>query len=309
MIVILNEHSNDGNGLRKWEKFRKELERKYFMDKYTLVSNFKSFSERLDSELKKGERLFVAAGGDGTVNFLINQIMRLNENERKDLILGAIGLGSSNDFHKPFSETSSLNGKVPVKLDSEHSVQYNVGQVDFEDENGRLQRKYFIVNCSIGIIAQANYLFNKEDKVIRWLKSKWVMGTIYYAALKTILTAPNVPASIIVGKAGFKTDVTSLSIFISPHVSGNLSYDFNVSPQSDFFGIALCEKMGTLSRIKTFLSLAQGKFQRLAKTRSWLDDLIEICPDSLTPLELDGEVFLARSMKIKLLKGILKVSQ
>jgi len=251
----------------------------------------------------------VAAGGDGTINFLINHIMRLNENERKDLILGAIDLGSSDDFHKPFSRIDSVNSKIPVRVDSEDSVEHNLGQVDFEDENGKSQRKYFIVNCSIGIIAQANYLFNKEDKIIKWLKSKWTMGTIYYAALKTILTAPNVPGWIIVGKTALKTDVTSLSVFINPHVSGNLSYDFNVSPQSDFFGIALCEKMGALARVKTLLSLAKGKLQGLAKTRSWLEDSIEIYPDYPTPLELDGEVYLARSIRIKLLKEILKVSR
>jgi len=309
MIVLLNRFSNDGKGFKKWEQFRPELERKHFSEDYTLISNFDDFRERLHLEIDRGERVLVAAGGDGTINFLVNQIMQMKEKERNQLIMGAIGLGSSNDFHKPFSQESFVSEKVPLKLDYENAVDHNVGQVDFEDENGKRQRKYFIINCSIGVIAQANYLFNSKEKVIRWLKSKWVMGTIWYAALKTLFAAKNVPAEIKIGDESYSTEVTSLSVVINPHVSGNFSYDFKVSSQSDFLGAALCERMGFISRIRTILSLTQGKFTGFPKTRSWMAKRVEIHPVSPTPLELDGEVYLARKIKIKLLRGILKVSQ
>lgn len=309
MIILLNKYSNNGRGLRRWEKFRPELEAKFFSDDYTLISDFEEFSKRLRWEFNRGERLLVSAGGDGTINFLLNQVMQMKRWERKKVVMGAIGLGSSNDFHKPLSENKYKNGKVPLKLDYENAVQHNVGQVDFEDENGKWQRRYFIINCSIGIIAQANYLFNSKEKVIKWLKSKWVPGTIWYSALKTLFTAKNVLAKIKVGNKSFSSEVTSLSVVINPHISGNLCYDFNISSQSDFLGVALCERMRILTRLKTILSLARSKFLGLPNTRSWKASRIEICPVSPTPLELDGEVFLARKIKIKLLQGILKVSQ
>jgi diacylglycerol kinase family enzyme len=223
--------------------------------------------------------------------------------------MGAIGLGSSNDFHKPFSENSFENDKVPLKLNHKKATEHNVGQVDFENENGEWQRKYFIINCGLGIVAQANYLFNSKDKVIRWLKSKWVIGTIWYAALKTLFTAQNIPAKITIGNEDYKTEVTNLSVIINPHVSGNLRYDFEISSGGDYMGVALCERMGILSRLRTILALTRGKFLGLPKTRTWMTDRIEIYPDSPTPLELDGEVFLARSIKIILLPRVLKVSQ
>lgn len=309
MLILLNKHSNAGKGLQKWEKYRPELERKYIRDSYTLVYDFEKFNKRLRWEFDRGERLLVSAGGDGTINFLLNQIMKMKKRERKKVILGAIGLGSSNDFHKSISENNNKNGTVPLKLDYENAVPHNVGQVDFEDENGKWQRKYFMINCSIGIIAQANFLFNSKEKVIQWLKSKWVLGTIWYSALKTLFTARNVPAKIRVGKNSYSTEVTSLSVVINPHISGNLCYDFNVSPQSEFLGVALCEKMGIPARLRTIFSLARSKFLGLPKTKDWKTNRIGIYPVSPTPLELDGEVCLARNIKIKLLQGILKVSQ
>lgn len=309
MIVLLNKYSNDGKGLQKWEKFRPEIEGKYIRDNYTLVSDFKNFKKRLSWEFSRGERLVVAAGGDGTINFLLNEVMKMRREVRNQVVMGAIGLGSSNDFHKPFSDARFLDGKIPFRLDHKKAVDHNVGQVDYEDENGRWQRKYFVINCSVGIIAQANYLFNSKERVVKWLKSKWVAGTIWYAALKTLFAARNVPAEITVGDESYSTEVTSLSVVINPHVSGNFSYDFRISPQSDFLGVALCERMGIVCRMKTIMSLTRGKFIGLPKTRAWTASRVEVHPHSLTPLELDGEVRLARKIRIKLLRRVLKVSR
>jgi len=309
MLILLNKYANNGKGLQKWEKFKPEIEEKYIGRHYNLVSDFAGLNEGLRGEFKRGERTFVAAGGDGTINFLLNHIMQMKEGDRQQLVMGAIGLGSSNDFHKPFSEDNFENDKVPLKLNHKKAAEHNVGQVEFKDENGEWQRKYFIINCGLGIVAQANYLFNSKDKVVKRLKSKWVMGTIWYAALKTLFSAQNIPAKIMIGNKIYKTDVTNLSVIINPHVSGNFCYDFKISSSSNYLGVALCERMGILSRLRTILSLTRGKFVGLPKTRTWRTSRIEIYPDYSTPLELDGEVYLARSIRIKLLRGVLKVSQ
>lgn len=309
MLILLNRYSNNGKGLQKWEKFKSEIEEKYIGRHYSLVSDFAGLNDSLCGEFMRGERTFIAAGGDGTINFLLNQIMQMKKGDREQLVMGAIGLGSSNDFHKPFSEYNFENDKVPLKLNHKKAVEHNVGQVDFEDKNGEWQRKYFIINCGLGVVAQANYLFNSKDKVVKRLKSKWVMGTIWYAALKTLLAAQNIPANIKIGNEIYKTEVTNLSVIINPHVSGNFCYDLKISSSSNYLGVALCERMGILSRLRTILSLTRGKFLGLPKTRTWRTSRIEIYPDSSTPLELDGEVYLARSIRIKLLRGVLKVSQ
>jgi len=263
MIVLLNKYSNGGKSVKKWEESKPELEGKYFRGNYTLISDFEDFSKRLPSEFDRGERVVIGAGGDGTINFLLNQIMQMKKQKRSQLTMGAIGLGSSNDFHKPLSEDKYLNSN----------------------------------------------LFNSRDKVIKWLKSKWVMGTIWYAALRTLFTAKNVPAKIKVENKKISTEVTSLSVVINPHVSGNFCYDFNINSQSDYLGVGLCERMGILARLKTIISLTRGKFTGLPKTRSWMAREVEVKTDSPSPLELDGEVYLARRIKIRLLQGVLKISQ
>lgn len=315
MIILLNKYCNGTGGLEKWKKLKADLEENYLGKDYTIISGFKKFQATCVQEFDRGERLFVAAGGDGTVNFILNQLMALENGLRKELILGAIGLGSSNDFHKPFARNGngqsngSGNGKVPVKLDYKGAKPHNVGLVEYEDLDHKQQRKYFIVNCSVGLVAQANYFFNSENRIVNWLKPKWVEGTIWYAALETLFSAKNVPTEIRVEDERIETELTTFSTFINPNVSGNFRYDFEISPQSDYLGVALCEKMGIPARVRTMFSMTQGKFVGLPKTRVWRAKEIEISPSKPIALEMDGEVSLARHIRIKLLRNALRVCQ
>jgi diacylglycerol kinase family enzyme len=309
MIVLLNRQANNSRGLRKWEEIRGELEDRFLGRDYRVIFDARDLEENLRQETAAVGHTVIAAGGDGTVNFLVNQLMKLEERDRRQIVFGAIGLGSSNDFHKPFSDDRRLNGRVHVKLDKRRARAHNVGQVDFIDTEGKRRSKFFIINASVGIIAKANLLFNSGGRLINWLKPRCVLGAIYYAAIKTILTAQNIPAVVAVDGERCRTEITTLSILISPHFSGNLSYDLDVSPQSDYLGIALAERMGIGERLRALASLARSKFAGLPKTRIWRGRSVEIQTGSPVALETDGEVCLASDIRVRLLQGYMRVCQ
>jgi diacylglycerol kinase (ATP) len=309
MFIILNGLSNNGRGRRRWEESKSELEARFIGRDYRLAEDSGDLGFRLREEYSRGERVFVAAGGDGSVNFLLNTIMTAEGLNPREIILGAVGLGSSNDFHKPYSATKRTRAGVYCRLDAAAAVPHNVGRVDYEDDTGERRRKYFIINSSLGIIARGNFLFNSDERVVRWLKPRWVLGTIWYLTFKTLFSTKNIPVRISVGGNILETEATTLSVIINPHFTGNLSYDCGDFSCRDDFGIALCERMGAAERFRTLSALTKGRFKGLPKTRFWESPALDLDPAFPTPLEMDGEVVLARRIQIRLLKGAVKACQ
>lgn len=306
-IVLLNARANNGGGLRRWESVRAALESSRLGVGSRIVLDPGDLARALRNGSAGGDALVVAAGGDGTVNLVMNEIMSLDAERRRRVILGAVGLGSSNDFHKPHDRARVFDGSVPIRLDAARSFLHNVGEVEFEDGKGGTERRYFVLNCSLGIIAQANAFFNRGDRLLDGLKRRFVPGAIYYAALKTILAAPDVPAEIAVAGETLAAAITNLSVVINPHFSGNLRYDLAVDGRSGTFGVALCEGMGIPRRLRTLASLANGRFRGLPGTKTWLAADVRVSTALPTAFEMDGEVFPARSLRIRLLRETVRV--
>jgi diacylglycerol kinase (ATP) len=309
MFILLNRNSNNGRAANRWDQIKECLESKYALHASTIVTDPTELNQQLKDGYLSGERLFVAAGGDGTVNLLINALMDLEENQRRQIVFGAIGIGSSNDFHKPHKNENLFKNGIYYRLDSQNATGHNVAEVTFEDQDGNSVTRYFIINSSIGIVACANQLFNSCDKIINWLKKRWVNAAIWYAALRTLFIEPNIPAKFKVNSGEYLTSITNLGILINTHFSGNLKYDLPLSVQAEYLGVALCENMRLRERLAAIISLAKGHFKGRPKTKYWQAENIDIYPDKLTALELDGETCLARNIKIKLIHNALRVCQ
>ncbi len=301
MLVFLNPTAGGGAAWQRWQAVRPELEAGVLRPEYDLVTDRAELERRLAAAPAAGGVL-VAAGGDGTVNVAASSLMQLPDTERCRWRLGAVGLGSSNDFHKP--RPPSRRGRPPVRLDVAGARARPVGQVDFVDEHGTARRCHFLINASVGIVALGNHLFNVEDGVLRLLKPRWTAAAIWYAAIRAVFGGRDVPARLTVDDTAWWARVTNAHVLLSSHVSGGLHYDFCV-PSERAFALALCEGLGPLARARTLLSLARGRFGGVPGTRVLTARRLEIDTAEPTPLETDGEVRLAAAIRIRHLPGAL----
>ncbi len=255
--------------------------------------------------LEHGETKIVAAGGDGTVNAVLTMLMDEQVRDAVDRVtFGAIGLGSSNDFHKPATATLE---DCPCKLDFTHARLRDVG-VLATNLRGAEVHYYFMSNASIGATADANREFNEPDRLLQDLKRYSTPAAILYAAVKTIARHRNVTAIIASSETGaIQVRLSNLGVVKNNHFSGNLRYDLPGRMDNGLLGVHLCHEMSGLELIHVLLALSTGRFRGLRKTRSWSSSSLSVWTARPMNVEFDGEIICTRSVRFTVLHNALKV--
>jgi diacylglycerol kinase family enzyme len=182
-----------------------------------------------------------------------------------------------------------------------------VGELSFQHNGERITR-YFIINASIGITAEGNFLFNNPDRILKYLKRFNTNSAILYSALKTIFGYKDFEADIRMdeGKSA-KVNITNLNIIKNPHVSGDLCYGYPAVYNDGKMNIHLAHDMNKFEVIQLFRALQKGSIERIAKLESFPVKEIEVNSEKVFNLEYDGEVIQTNSVLFSIKKEWIKV--
>jgi diacylglycerol kinase family enzyme len=258
---------------------------------------------RLRAALAEGVRVVIGAGGDGTVNAAVSALLDLPPGLADGVLVGAVGLGSSNDLHKPLGRTA---GPIPVRIDAEGAAPRDVVRVRYEDVYGIWRRGIFLVSASIGVTAAANRFFN-EDALVRRLKRGFTNAAILYAAVRTIARHAGLAATLRIAGEERTLRLANLSVLKSPHLSGGLVYDTPVGPASGRMGVNLLEHRGPLATLVALSRLQRGRFRGLPGTDHWSGERLAVRLSRAADLELDGEVVEARRARFQVMPGRIRL--
>lgn len=306
MILLLNPKAGGNTAAEKWRRFVAASPRLEEEVHVHFLQEKKDMPALVNEAASRGELHYVAAGGDGTVHDLLNALMQLPLALRKNAILGAIGLGSSNDFHKPF-EKGRMVGGVPYQIAFDHASPRDIG-VAIVRNDGVQNTIYFCINASIGITAQGNALFNRPDRPLAWLKSHSTRSAILYAALNAIITYPNTPMIVELPSGEHAPlSLTNLGIVKNPNFSGSLRYDVPSRYDDGLFHVCVATSMGFLNRLHLLWSLTRGVFTGIPNTVSWTTPSLTVESPSPFAVELDGEIMSATKVEFSIIPSGLKV--
>lgn len=306
-LIIINESARNGKAGKLWKAIRTDILRQIPGHAIEITySTEQDPSEKLRDLLESGDlNCIVTAGGDGSMNHLLNFLLELKSNYLDNLTIGGIALGSSNDFIKP-CKTRIRN--VPVRLDFENYTKNDVGLLKFQDENDKWHTRYFLINASIGVTAEANLLFNEGDGTLNFLKRQYVPAAIYYAALKTILNYKNIGVDLQYHGKTSSFSLSNLAVNKSNYVSGGLRYDQKLKPDDGFIGLNYCYDMSVFELIGTLLDLRKGLFANKKKRESVLVRKLGIHSKQCIAIETDGEIQQGKQIRFSVLPKAIKIS-
>lgn len=308
--IIINLDANEGQARHRWENNKEEILRKIGgkqdIKAYSLpydLNDYLSFAL-----LEKRIRSFIIGGGDGTINYVVNEICKIiGLTEMQNIAIGALALGSSNDFTKPVKYSIE---KIPLKIDFEKKVKSDIGFVRIHKLSGEIERKAFFVNSGIGVIANANHYYNNPGKLVNFLKRKWTPVSILVTAIITILKNKNISVEVTIEDKIKQYFISNLSITLIPYISGSFHYKKVRPKKAGFFDIFICHDMNKFNLLTTLSNLASGKFLEGEKTKILKADKLLITSKEEIPLEMDGEITMGNRFEFTLIKeGIILLDE
>ncbi|MGD8867884.1 MAG: diacylglycerol kinase family protein [Gemmatimonadales bacterium] len=307
MIVILNPTAGAGTAGAKWRKIEPQVQD--ILGAFTLIaeSNVATVEAKIAAAIRHGERDFIAAGGDGTINLVMTSILRWAPRRvLENIRLGAIGLGSSNDFHKPLTPDHRIEG-VPIKLDFDSTIRHDVCLLTYRDADDCVRSRPWLINASVGTTAEANRFFNDPSRTLRRLKRIPTLA-IAYAALRTIFRFRGHDMTVTLDEQEtVRGRINNLGIVKNPHFTGVLAYDSPYVPGDGYVHVHLLRNLGVVRLLVGLARLARGKFGGRLNARSWRVARLRIESERPFAVEGDGEVIVARRAHFSVLPGLLQV--
>ncbi len=308
MLVIVNPHAGRGRARAHWNRVRPELWQRIGPFEECMVPGVHTVRFRIRSALDRGERQFVAVGGDGTVNLVVRTLMELAPTDHLDQItLGAVGMGSSNDFHKPFDPASTVCG-FPCRLDFAHPIRHDIGHTAYVDADGLRHGKHWVVNASVGITATGNRIYNEARGMVGIVKRFSVCLGMVVAGLAALLGS-SVQTMTLRRPNGrtARAKVRNLGVVKNPHFTGCLRYDSAHEPGSGDFVVHLLNDSSLIDAIITLMRLARGRFSGRRTAHSWRGRWLALDAAQPFTVESDGETVVTRHAEFSLEPRALRI--
>ena len=308
MIVILNPAAGGGSALAKWRRIESCVRQRVGPFRLVVAEGPADVKAAVAAALRNGENEFIAAGGDGMVNLVLTAILEgAPSGTLARVKLGAVGLGSSNDFHKPLSRERMIDG-IPLRLDFVATVAHDVGLLTYRDEADNLQSRRWIINASVGTTAEANHFFNQPNRTLRALKRLLPAWGMAYAALRTILTYRSRRMTLTLDEAEtVRARVKNLGVVKNPHFTGSLCYGSPYEPGSGHFYVHLLRNVSFPRLALTLFGLLRGRFHGNGGAQSWRATKLRVEADAPFAVEGDGEVVVTSRAYFSVVPGLIRV--
>ena len=145
-IVIVNPSSANGSTGEAWPQLASDL-RSQFGPFRVVFTKHRGDAAALAAEAaRKGVKLIIACGGDGTISEVANGILSSD----KDVELGILPSGTGGDFRRTLEIPTRTRDAARV-LRNGRTVRIDVGRVSYVDHNGNDATRYFVGVASCGM--------------------------------------------------------------------------------------------------------------------------------------------------------------
>jgi len=229
----------------------------------------------------QGYDIVFAVGGDGTVNEVMNGLVKTNS------ALGVIPGGSGNDFVRTLG----------TKGDTAKIIKDAVNGTKKLIDVGFINDRYFINISSAGFDAEAVLATEQAKKY-------FLSGSLAYLAglISTILSGKPNRVKISIGDKEIEESILLIAVANGKYYGGGMMAAPDAVLDDEMFDVCIIRAMSRIRMLSIFPQFMKGKHKKFKEVSFHRSDKVSI--ESLTPIavNVDGEVFRDTKVTFEIIK-------
>ena len=299
-LLLLNPNAANGKALKKKNEVLEELSGAGIPFTLKVSASREEGIRVIHESLNSGYTKFIAVGGDGTLNSLVNGIFTQPLISPSEITVALIPIGTGNDWIKTHGVPKSIP-KAVERIKNGETQLHDVGLVRKKRDNGTEER-YFI---NVTGFAFAGFVAERIEGKSKWLKigfAAFILG-LFDALWKYKTTE----LTIDLNEENVKGKFFNLSVGICQYAGGGMKLTPEAITHDGFFDITLARNLTKWEVIKNVPRLFNGSFVNHPKISQFLTKNISVSSTPLVPIETDGEVFGYGNAEVMILPSAIRV--
>jgi len=281
-FVILNPHAGSGRGKKDQVEILKRLTKSDFHYELAVSEFPKHIIQLTIDAIGKGFRKLIIAGGDGSLNEVVNGIFLQSACSPEEITVGMIPVGTGNDWIKTFGIPNYYKEAVKI-LKQGKIMRQDVGRITFT-ENDVTKTCYFANMAGFGFDAMVATKTNQ-------LKNQGRTGiSLYLQALgSSFFNYQTAKTQVVIDEREIDELIFSVSIGIGKYNGGGMMQAPGAVPDNGLFQVTIIRKIGLFGILRNLAGLYSGKFVNDYRVSTFQAKNISISSAQNIAGEADGE--------------------
>ena len=281
-LVIVNPNAGNGKGKKDWDMISSALKSKGIDFDFRFTAGKDDATLFTAGAIEKGYRKIITAGGDGTLNEVLNGVFRSGTDKAADITLALIPVGTGNDWARQFGIPSDYN-KAADLIREEKFILQDVGVLDYSDGEQK-KRRHFINTAGFGfesaVVKRTNY---QKDK------GRGGKLVYLYNLVASLLTYRNSIMEIEIDGTKIREKVFSVNVGNGKYCGGGMRQTPDADPTDGLLDVSVIMDMSKFEVIRNINILYDGTILKHPLVKGFRCKNIRVSSESVIYTEADGE--------------------
>ncbi len=290
-FFIVNPVGGKGKAGELWPGVKEKLHRAGLAFEFAETLKPMHAAELAAEAVTSGFRQMVAVGGDGTLNELVNGLMRQTVCAPDEVGVSALPLGTGNDWVRTQQVPSEIDDWIEKFLTGGESRTQDVGIATYVDEAGKNRQRYFVNVAGMAydafVVRELEKGGKKSASSLLYLLTLFRLLRDYTPHLHRVVFVPHGEKE----ERHIEKKIHTLNVGICRYSGGGMQLVPHSEPDDGLLALTLIEKLPKCEILLRTPTLYNGKLIQHSKAIAEQVHSFEVESADQKPLllEVDGE--------------------